>query len=96
MITWKMLWRLAPNRATYASALGEAELTCLRDTVVREHHVSLVCVAGAGKPHLGSESVIIDALGRSVQCLVLDIEASACPGAYPLHCILYAKKSVLV
>jgi hypothetical protein len=69
-ITPKMPWRLAPNWATLARALGEAEVTCLRDTIVREHHVSLVSVAGVGKPHPGSESVNIDALGSLVQYLV--------------------------
>jgi SAM-dependent methyltransferase len=79
MITWKMLGRLALNRATLARALGEGVLSHLRDTVMREYRVSLACVAGGGKAHLGSESVLIDALESSARCLTINLKRSACP-----------------
>jgi hypothetical protein len=79
MITWKTLIGLALNRITLSRALAEPVLTHLRDSVMREHHVSLVCVACGGKMNSGSESVLIDGLENSVRCLVVNIKHSVYP-----------------
>jgi len=79
MITWKTLTRLALNRLTLSRALAESVLTHLVDSVMREHHISLACIAGGGKTNIGSESVLIHALESSGKCLVVNLRASWCP-----------------
>jgi SAM-dependent methyltransferase len=79
MMTWKTLTRLAMNRVTLSRALGESVLTHLRDSVMREHRISLACVAGGGKTSPGSESVLIDALESSARCLVVNLRHAWCP-----------------
>jgi SAM-dependent methyltransferase len=79
MTVGKALKRLALNQVTVARALGEIELAQLRKTVIRDHRISSVLVAGGGRPHHGSESVFTELLEGSAKCLVVNIKHSAAP-----------------
>jgi len=69
---WKTLARLALDRALLSSALAESVLAHLRDSVMREHGLSLVCVEGGCKVSPDSEAVLIDRLESSVKSYAAD------------------------